>query len=108
MSKVGVLVVEDFEPFRRFVCSTLKKNPELQVIGEVSDGLEAVQKAEELQPDLVVLDIGLPSLHGIEAAENCSARNSQLRGTGLRCENEGRRRPVACCGSGSSRRTVSQ
>ena len=128
MSKVGVLVVEDFEPIRRFVCSTLKKNPELQVIGEVSDGLEAVQKAEELQPDLVVLDIGLPSLHGIEAARRIlklspqskilfvsprilcrrSARNSQLRGTGLRCENEGRRRPVACCGSGSSRRTVSQ
>jgi DNA-binding NarL/FixJ family response regulator len=62
------LVVEDFEPFRRFICSTLKKNPELQVIGEVADGLEAVQKAQELQPDLVVLDIGLPSLHGIEAA----------------------------------------
>jgi DNA-binding NarL/FixJ family response regulator len=40
----------------------------LQVIGEVSDGLEAVQKAEELQPDLIVLDIGLPTLDGIEAA----------------------------------------
>jgi CheY-like chemotaxis protein len=75
MSKVGVLVVEDFEPFRRFVCSTLKKNPELQVIGEVSDGLEAVQKAEELQPDLVVLDIGLPSLHGIEAARRILKRS---------------------------------
>ena len=56
------------EPFRRFICSTLGTRPELQIVGEVTDGLEAVQKAEELQPDLIVLDIGLPSLNGIEAA----------------------------------------
>jgi len=42
--------------------------PDLQVIGEVSDGLEAVQKSAELQPDLVLLDIGLPGLNGIQAA----------------------------------------
>jgi DNA-binding NarL/FixJ family response regulator len=60
--------VDDYDPFRRFICSTLRKRPELQIVGEVSDGLEAVQKAEELQPDLIVLDIGLPSLNGIEAA----------------------------------------
>ena len=68
MSSVRVLVVEDYEPFRRFICSTLGKRPELQVICSVSDGLEAVQKAEELQPDLILLDIGLPKLNGIEAA----------------------------------------
>ena len=65
---VRVLVVDDYEPFRRFVCSTLGKRPDLQVIGEASDGLEAIHKAEELQPDLIVLDIGLPTLNGIEAA----------------------------------------
>lgn len=63
-----VLVVDDFEAFRRFVCSTLSKNPELQVVGEASDGSEAVHKAEELQPDLIVLDIGLPTLNGFEVA----------------------------------------
>ena len=67
-SSVRVLVVEDHEPFRQFVCSTLEKRTELQVICEASDGLEAVRKAEELQPDLIVLDIGLPSLNGMEAA----------------------------------------
>ena len=46
----------------------LRKRSELQVIGEVSDGLVAVQKAEELQPDLVTLDMGLPTLNGIETA----------------------------------------
>lgn len=68
MSSVRVLVVEDHEPFRRFVCSMLEKGTELQVIGEASDGLEAVHKAEELQPDLILLDVGLPTLNGIEAA----------------------------------------
>jgi DNA-binding NarL/FixJ family response regulator len=64
---VRVLVVDDYEPFRRFVCSTLGQRLDLKVIGEASDGLEAVQKAEGLQPDLVVLDIGIPTLNGIEA-----------------------------------------
>jgi DNA-binding NarL/FixJ family response regulator len=64
---VRLLVVEDHQPFRQFVCSSLTKRPELQIVGEVSDGLEAVSKAEELQPDLILLDIGLPSLNGIDA-----------------------------------------
>jgi chemotaxis response regulator CheB len=59
---IRVLVVEDYEPFQRFVASILQKQPELQIICKVSDGLEAVQKAEELQPDIIVLDIGLPCL----------------------------------------------
>ena len=61
-------MVEDNEPFRHFICSMLGKSAELQIIGEASDGIEAVHKAEELQPDLILLDIGLPSLNGIEAA----------------------------------------
>ena len=68
MPSVRVLVVDDSELWRRFVYSTLEKVPELQVICEVSDGLEAVQKAESLQPDLILLDIGLPTLNGFEAA----------------------------------------
>lgn len=63
-----VLVVEDFAPFRQFVCSTLAGRPDVQIIGEVADGLEAVQKTEILEPDLVLLDIGLPTLNGMEAA----------------------------------------
>jgi DNA-binding NarL/FixJ family response regulator len=65
---VRVLVVEDFEPFRKFVTSTLAGVRDLQIIDEVTDGLAAVQKAVELQPDLILLDIALPSLNGIEAA----------------------------------------
>ena len=67
-SSIRVLVVDDYEPWRRLACAMLLKQPELRVIGEVSDGLEAVQQAKELQPDLILLDIGLPTLNGIEAA----------------------------------------
>jgi DNA-binding NarL/FixJ family response regulator len=69
---VRVLVVDDYEPFRRLICATLEWRPEFQVIGEAADGLDAVQKAEELQPDLILLDIGLPKLNGLEAAHRIS------------------------------------
>ena len=68
MSSVRVLVVDDYEPFRRFVRSTLKRRPALQVIAEASEGSEAAQKAEELRPDLILLDVGLPILNGIDVA----------------------------------------
>ena len=63
-----ILVVEDFEPYRTFVTSLLGEQPGLQVICEVGDGLQAVERARELNPDLILLDIGLPGLSGIEAA----------------------------------------
>ena len=68
MSSVRVLVVEDFVAFRQAICSKLGKRGDLQIVCEVSDGLEAVEKAVELKPELIILDIGLPSLNGIEAA----------------------------------------
>ena len=68
MSSLRVLVVEDFAPFAQFIRSTLAKRPDVQVIGEVSDGLEAVDRALELRPELILLDIGLPTQNGVEAA----------------------------------------
>jgi DNA-binding NarL/FixJ family response regulator len=63
-----VLVVDDYEPFRRVVRSILQLRDDLQIVGEASDGLEAVQKAKSLRPDLVLLDIALPTLNGIQVA----------------------------------------
>lgn len=64
-----VLLVDDFEPWREQVRSILQTRPELRVVAEVADGLQAVQKAQELRPDLILLDMGLPNLSGIEAAK---------------------------------------
>jgi DNA-binding NarL/FixJ family response regulator len=61
-------VVEDFEPFRRFICSTLGNQPELQIVAEVSDRFAAIRKAKELQTDLIFMDVGLPMVNGISAA----------------------------------------
>ena len=64
-----ILVVDDFEMWRGVVSSILQRHPGWVIVAEASDGLEAVLKATELQPDLVILDIGLPTLSGIEAAK---------------------------------------
>jgi DNA-binding NarL/FixJ family response regulator len=65
---VRVLVVDDFEKWRRYLCATIQEIPCIQVVGEAADGLEAIQKAKNLRPDVILLDIGLPRLNGIEVA----------------------------------------
>ncbi|MFZ0283598.1 MAG: response regulator transcription factor [Terriglobales bacterium] len=68
MTSVRVLVVDDSEAIRRAVCAILQGQPELRVVSLASDGLEAVELAKEQQPDVILLDISLPRLNGIEAA----------------------------------------
>jgi DNA-binding NarL/FixJ family response regulator len=68
MGSFTVLVIDDYAPLRQMVSSILEEMPDVQVIGEGGDGLEAVQKTEELHPDLIILDIGLPKMNGFEAA----------------------------------------
>jgi DNA-binding NarL/FixJ family response regulator len=67
-----ILVADDFRPWRRAVCSMLGTQPELRVIAEAVDGLEAVEKARELKPDLILLDVGMPRLNGIKASLSIS------------------------------------
>jgi DNA-binding NarL/FixJ family response regulator len=66
---IRVLVVDDFAPWRNYVLEKLRENSCLHVVDFASDGLEAVRKAMELKPDLILLDIGLPGLNGITAAK---------------------------------------
>jgi|SRR5271169_788183 len=69
MSTVRILLVDDFAPFRCYARSVLAEYPEYEIIGEATDGVEALQKAQELQPDLILLDINLPKLSGIQVAK---------------------------------------
>src|SRR5262249_44947625 len=68
-SLLRVLVVDDFDQFRRSLRSILEKEIQAENILEVSDGVKAVELAQALQPDLILLDIGLPKLNGIEPAK---------------------------------------
>lgn len=70
-----VLVVEDHELWRRYISSALEQAPQWEIVGVVSDGIEAVQKARELNPDVILLDVGLPSLNGIETARRILAHD---------------------------------
>jgi len=65
---IRILIVDDFKDWRHQVHSLLRGRPEWQVIAEASDGLEAVQKAQDLMPEIILLDVGLPNMNGIEAA----------------------------------------
>jgi DNA-binding NarL/FixJ family response regulator len=72
--------VDDYEPWRRFERLTLLAQQDLQIIGEAADGDEAIQKVVELQPEVILLDISLPGLNGIEAARQIAkvAPNSKI------------------------------
>jgi DNA-binding NarL/FixJ family response regulator len=68
-----ILIVDDFAPWRRFLSTVLSVAPEWQVSGEVATGADALTQAQELQPDLVLLDIGLPDIDGLEVARQLKA-----------------------------------
>ena len=72
MERVRTLIVDDFEQWRHAVRSLLAADPGIEVVGECSDGFEAVAKTRELEPDLVLLDVQLPGMNGFVAAQQIS------------------------------------
>lgn len=76
---VRILVVDDFEPWRRFVVRFLQPNPTWQIICEASDGLKAIEESRRVQPDMILLDVGLPALNGLEAAKQILKESPEIK-----------------------------
>ena len=74
MAKIKVLLVEDHTILREGIKALLEKEPGIEVIGEADDGIEAMKAVEKLQPDIVLLDITLPYLNGLEITRKISKR----------------------------------
>lgn len=68
MPKFRVLIADEFVGWRRYVYTKLQGYPEFRVVGEAADGLDAIQKSQELQPDLILLEVSLPEINGIEVS----------------------------------------
>ena len=77
--QVSILIVDDHPLLRRGVRDAIAENPRFQIIGEASDGRVAIQEADKLRPDLILLALGLPSLGGLEAARQIRTLDPQLR-----------------------------
>ena len=79
MAAFRTLIVEDHEGLRALLRSLLENETQCVVVGEASDGLQAVQRAQELQPDLILLDLSLPKLNGMEAGRRIRKISPQSR-----------------------------
>src|ERR1700746_3624872 len=79
MAAFRTLIVEDHEGVRALLRSLLENEAQCVVVGEASDGLQAVQRAQELQPDLILLDLSLPKLNGMEAGRRIRKISPQSR-----------------------------
>jgi CheY-like chemotaxis protein len=83
-----VLIVEDHEPMRKYIATKLRGKLQLRIVAEVAGGVDAVQKTEELRPDLIVMDVGLPRLDGIETTRRIQKVHPKSKSPKKRCEAE--------------------
>jgi two-component system, NarL family, response regulator NreC len=78
MNKLRILVADDHGVVRKGICLQLQQHEQFQVVGEAGDGREAVQMAEVLKPDIIVMDIAMPNLNGIDATEQIVKNSPQV------------------------------
>ena len=76
---IRVLIVDDHALFRRGLQMVLEGEADIDVVGEASDGSEAVKKAEDATPDVVLMDVRMPVLDGIEAARLIKSARPEIR-----------------------------
>ena len=79
MQKTKTLIVDDDASFRRYVKETLASEPDIEIVGEAADGQEAIRKARELKPDLVLMDVRMPGTNGIDATRQLRDEMPELK-----------------------------
>lgn len=84
-----ILLVDDHEIMREGMCALLRKRPDVEVVGQAADGRAAVKMVEELRPDVVIMDIGMPNLNGIEATRQMLTDNPHLKVMALSTHSDG-------------------
>jgi DNA-binding NarL/FixJ family response regulator len=87
-AKIRVLIAEDHPIMRYTLCSVLKQYPEVEIVGEAINGEDAVLKAEELRPAIVLMDINMPKLDGIAATQRIKAMSNRISVLGLSVDGE--------------------
>ncbi len=102
MHMFRILVVDDYSLFRVFISNLLSDHPQFQIVGEAEDGAMAVQMAAALQPDIVTLDVSMPTLNGFEAAKIIRrvSPSTQILFVSSECSTEFVEEAVRCGASG--------
>ncbi len=78
-TKIKILIVDDHPVVREGLSAMLRKEHDIQVVGEAENGVEAIEKARALQPDVVLMDLRMPELDGVEAMRQIRAKNSEMK-----------------------------
>ena len=79
MSKIRILLADDHAILRAGLVRLLSEEPDIEVVGEADNGREAVQKVQELHPDIVLMDIGMPVMNGMEATKQIKKRDNEVK-----------------------------
>lgn len=79
MSKIRILLADDHAILRAGLVRLLSEEPDIEVVGEADNGREAVQKVQELHPDIVLMDIGMPVMNGMEATKQIKKRDNDVK-----------------------------
>ena len=83
MSKIRLLIVDDSLSFRKTIHKILDMQPDMEVVGEGEDGVDALEKAAELMPQIVIMDVGMPKMSGIEATQHLRQKLPETKVIGL-------------------------